>query len=233
MAKAEFNHKAANLWTSRVIPLVLIGIVGYGTWVMIVLLCGRVPLTWTCYTLADERSVNYLLKPSTEVHPPRHGAAIAILVLYVLFLLLIGLTYCRLLYVVTFNPGYVPLGPKWHTQQEEKVKATNRHSRSHKKSGTPDSTEETTGGADSVSVEDENLAANTHSSGAFYAPGSAEAAPGLQEYYKRDAFVCQGDGRPIWCSTCLNWKPDRAHHCREIERCVRKMDHFCPWYVIT
>ncbi len=41
MANAEFNHKAANLWVSRIIPLVLIGIVGYVTWVVIVLLCGR------------------------------------------------------------------------------------------------------------------------------------------------------------------------------------------------
>ncbi len=60
-----------------------------------------------------------------------------------------------------------------------------------------------------------------------------EAAPGLQDFFKRDVFVCQGDGRPIWCSTCLNWKPDRAHHCREVNRCVRKMDHFCPWYDIS
>jgi len=175
------------------------------------------------YDIADQRAVNYLLKPSVEFRTPRHGVAIAILVLYALLLLVIAFAYFRLLYVVTLNPGYVPLGPKWHAQGEEEAKAKRRHSRSHGKSSTPDSTERTIGSAQSGSAEYGEVAGNAYSSGAFYAPGSAEAAPGLQVFYKRDAFVCQGDGRPIWCSTCLNWKPDRAHHCREIERCVRKM----------
>ena len=60
-------------------------------------------------------------------------------------------------------------------------------------------------------------------------PPTTESAPGLQDFFSRNIYVCQGDGRPIWCSTCQNWKPDRAHHCREVGRCVEKMDHFCPW----
>jgi len=135
----------------------------------------------------------------------------------------IAFAYFRLLYVVTFNPGYVPLGPKWHALRDEEAKAKRRYSRGHRKLRSPESTEKTAGSAGSGSAENGDIPGNNHSSGAFYAPGSAEAASGLQEFYKRDAFVCQGDGRPIWCSTCLNWKPDRAHHCREIERCVRKM----------
>ncbi|KAL1888074.1 Palmitoyltransferase pfa5 [Sporothrix stenoceras] len=54
-------------------------------------------------------------------------------------------------------------------------------------------------------------------------------SPGLENFYTRDVFECTADGRPIWCSPCGAWKPDRAHHCSEIGRCVRKMDHFCPW----
>lgn len=54
-------------------------------------------------------------------------------------------------------------------------------------------------------------------------------SPGLENFYTRDIFECTADGRPIWCSPCGAWKPDRAHHCSEIGRCVRKMDHFCPW----
>ncbi|KAF1968913.1 zf-DHHC-domain-containing protein, partial [Bimuria novae-zelandiae CBS 107.79] len=46
---------------------------------------------------------------------------------------------------------------------------------------------------------------------------------------KYDAFVCDYDGNPQWCDKCHNWKPDRAHHCRELNRCVRRMDHYCPW----
>ena len=51
----------------------------------------------------------------------------------------------------------------------------------------------------------------------------------MEEFYTKDVFVCEADAKPRWCSVCLNWKPDRAHHCSEIGRCVRKMDHFCPW----
>lgn len=35
------NQKVANRWIARIIPLVLVGIVGYGTWVIIVLVCGK------------------------------------------------------------------------------------------------------------------------------------------------------------------------------------------------
>ncbi|KJR89545.1 uncharacterized protein SPSK_06176 [Sporothrix schenckii 1099-18] len=54
-------------------------------------------------------------------------------------------------------------------------------------------------------------------------------SPGLETFYTKDMFECTADGRPIWCSPCGTWKPDRAHHCSEIGRCVLKMDHFCPW----
>jgi palmitoyltransferase len=48
----------------------------------------------------------------------------------------------------------------------------------------------------------------------------------LGEY---DAYICDYDGMPRWCHKCHNWKPDRTHHCKELGRCVRRMDHYCPW----
>lgn len=54
-------------------------------------------------------------------------------------------------------------------------------------------------------------------------------SPGLEQFYTRDVFVCESDGRPKWCSECCNWKPDRAHHSSEVNRCVYRMDHYCPW----
>ncbi|KID82491.1 DHHC zinc finger membrane protein [Metarhizium guizhouense ARSEF 977] len=54
-------------------------------------------------------------------------------------------------------------------------------------------------------------------------------SPGLEAFYSKDVFACEADGRPKWCSECRQWKPDRAHHSREMGRCVRKMDHMCPW----
>nr|POF18030.1 palmitoyltransferase pfa5 [Quercus suber] len=58
---------------------------------------------------------------------------------------------------------------------------------------------------------------------------SAPPPPGLEEFYNRDVFVCDAKGLPIWCRTCRNWKPDRAHHNQDVGRCTMKMDHFCPW----
>lgn len=51
----------------------------------------------------------------------------------------------------------------------------------------------------------------------------------LSEWYNREVFVCEPDGKPRWCWHCNCYKPDRSHHCSEVQRCVYKMDHFCPW----
>ena len=50
-----------------------------------------------------------------------------------------------------------------------------------------------------------------------------------KKFDRYDAFTCDYQGMPIWCDKCHNWKPDRTHHCSELKRCVRKMDHYCPW----
>ncbi|PVD27119.1 hypothetical protein C0Q70_12271 [Pomacea canaliculata] len=31
------------------------------------------------------------------------------------------------------------------------------------------------------------------------------------------------------CMKCETYRPPRAHHCRICQRCVRRMDHHCPW----
>lgn len=64
-----------------------------------------------------------------------------------------------------------------------------------------------------------------------FIPGLVPLEPklGLEAFYTRDVYTCRSDGLPIWCSDCQNWKPERAHHSAEIGRCVKKMDHYCPW----
>ncbi|RPB05041.1 zf-DHHC-domain-containing protein [Choiromyces venosus 120613-1] len=65
-----------------------------------------------------------------------------------------------------------------------------------------------------------------------YGPPRPETSAGFQnldEWFKREAFVCENDGLPRWCDRCQLWKPDRSHHCSELQRCVWRMDHFCPW----
>jgi len=42
----------------------------------------------------------------------------------------------------------------------------------------------------------------------------------------RSRFV--GDDWSV-CTRCEAYRPPRAHHCRICRRCVRKMDHHCPW----
>lgn len=31
------------------------------------------------------------------------------------------------------------------------------------------------------------------------------------------------------CTRCETYRPPRAHHCRICQRCIRRMDHHCPW----
>ena len=173
--------------------------------------------------------MDYLLRPTTTLHAPRPGPAIAILVLYSVLLLLFVFTYARLLFTVTVNPGYVPRSIQWCALQKSKAKAKGQLNRRYRKRSNRSSDGSLGETAEGQSVENGSLHGHGYVGDASRAPATTEPAPGLQDFYSRDAFVCQTDGRPIWCSTCLNWKPDRAHHCREIERCVRKMDHFCPW----
>jgi hypothetical protein len=44
-----------------------------------------------------------------------------------------------------------------------------------------------------------------------------------------DAFVCDDTGKSRFCGHCNAYKPDRTHHCSEVGRCFKHVDHFYPW----
>lgn len=166
--------------------------------------------------------VKYLLRPQFLLQKPRNGAAVGIIVAYSILLLLIAVTYLRLVCTVIFDPGYVPRGPQWHARRGRKpqLKGARDAIREAKSSDFDGNKTEKDGDLFSITYgsEPRPLALD-------------EASPFLEEFSGKEVYTCEGNGKPIWCSYCFNWKPDRAHHCREVGRCVRKMDHFCPWWV--
>jgi palmitoyltransferase len=153
---------------------------------------------------------NYVLKVDYLLNPPefsdvprRSGAAIAILVTYYFLLLPVLVSYARLIHTIVTNPGYIPRGGQWELQEpQEKQRASTTWPSSEY---SPRSSDRSSAG-----VKD-------------------SFQPRVQDFWLKDVFICNYDGRPPFCSTCLNFKPDRTHHCSEVDRCVQKMDHFCPW----
>ncbi|CAD7963383.1 unnamed protein product [Amoebophrya sp. A120] len=50
---------------------------------------------------------------------------------------------------------------------------------------------------------------------------------------RKVVFETKKDGELRHCKWCTKYKPDRAHHCRVLGRCVLRMDHHCPWVYNT
>jgi len=60
-SKVEVNKVAINLWTARIIPVFLAGVVGYATYVIVALLCGKA----VCESLAP--LADFLLQSITSL----------------------------------------------------------------------------------------------------------------------------------------------------------------------
>ncbi|EXJ66023.1 uncharacterized protein A1O5_10637 [Cladophialophora psammophila CBS 110553] len=193
MRPGEAN-KRGNVVTARIVPIFLLGIIGYSSWVLTDLVC-----------------LKYLINPPRSLLVRREaGSAIAILVIF--YLLLLGALTCfgRLIQTILTNPGLVPRGEQYWIEKERRRRK--ERSASHKEEALEyDSTEGYT--PRHLRRRQDKEAQGFHT----------------QDFWHKDVFVCGWDGRPPFCSTCYNYKLDRAHHCRELGRCVLKMDHFCPW----
>jgi palmitoyltransferase len=137
------------------------------------------------------------------------AAAIPILVIYFALFILMASSFIRLVYITIWDPPYLPLGRSADRGRE-------RNTFKEKGNGI---------GAGEYELGGSSGVISTDTTAAMDDPDS----PGLELFYTKDVFVCGMDGRPKWCSECAVWKPDRTHHSRDAGRCIRKMDHFCPW----
>lgn len=200
--RSEANRKT-NIGVARSVPIFLLAVIGYASWVMTKVIC-----------------IDYLINPPASTRRSlQRGSAIAVLVTYYLALIALITTYGRLLDTVTRHPGLIPRGPQWYAEKSRNGK--------NKKAAT-------SGGRSSSSRSGDEKS----SEGDFHDPKmpkeiellANETLPfRVEDFWLRDVFVCNPDGRPRYCSTCYNWKPDRSHHCSEMNRCIVKFDHFCPW----
>ncbi|EKD14322.1 uncharacterized protein L3040_008326 [Drepanopeziza brunnea f. sp. 'multigermtubi'] len=132
-----------------------------------------------------------------------NGAAIAVLVVYFILFLFMVASYFRLTHLTFFRPPFVPLGSAAIRAREARRQARNNRN-----------IEDEIGGGQYNDSDDGQNDPNS---------------PGLELFYSKDVFVCDPNGKPRWCYHCKNWKPDRAHHDSNTNRCVRRLDHFCPW----
>ncbi|CAG7723602.1 unnamed protein product [Allacma fusca] len=58
-------------------------------------------------------------------------------------------------------------------------------------------------------------------------PGAVPRGNATKEMIQQMGFR---EGQVIYkCQKCCSIKPERAHHCSVCQRCIRKMDHHCPW----
>jgi palmitoyltransferase len=71
------------------------------------------------------------------------------------------------------------------------------------------------------------LAGASHLTAMFTDPGTVPLNNATPENIEKETKY---PGQVIYrCPRCLSIKPLRAHHCSVCKRCVKKMDHHCPW----
>lgn len=133
-------------------------------------------------------------------------------------------TYCRLLDTVLRNTGFLPLGAERIIADRENSKSSDSRRNRSRRGGRSKRHRQTEKPAEEIDLESGAVIEGRDGA-------NQQDSLSLEWFYNKDVYVCQEDGRPPYCSKCCQFKTDRAHHCREVDRCVRKMDHFCPWYV--
>lgn len=99
------------------------------------------------------------------------------MVIYLVLLLLMATFFIKLYASTLVDPPYVPLGPAAIQERRDRSKKTKARSEE-----------------DGLGMGEYNKESTKDS------PDS----PGLELFYTKDIFVCEPDGRPIWCQQCAN-----------------------------
>ncbi|EKV12971.1 Palmitoyltransferase pfa5 [Penicillium digitatum PHI26] len=182
-------QKRANVVVSRLIPPVLLGAVIYASYAVTKPLC-----------------IDYLIHPLSSYNKtPRVGAGAAIIAIYYVLLFPMVVSYTHLYYQVLWNPGYLPLGEQKVADDENAKQSKRRRGKKSTCKSDPEKTDQADTDVERGSV---STAVDT----------AVQLGIGLESFYTKDVFVCQADGRPPWCTTCSQYKTDRAHHCCELGR---------------
>ncbi|CAF2622536.1 unnamed protein product [Rotaria sp. Silwood2] len=71
----------------------------------------------------------------------------------------------------------------------------------------------------------------SHARAAYFDPGFVplpKKGIDFSDVKINDNNKVNGDGWTV-CNRCDTYRPARSHHCRICKRCVRRLDHHCPW----
>ncbi|KAF0971699.1 hypothetical protein FDP41_009922 [Naegleria fowleri] len=71
---------------------------------------------------------------------------------------------------------------------------------------------------------------NNHEPNSNSSPHQHDEEEDLLSFPDRQTSELNSRGQIRICERCWIRKPDRAHHCRQLNCCVLRMDHFCPWF---
>ncbi|KAF3928063.1 hypothetical protein AA313_de0202376 [Arthrobotrys entomopaga] len=215
------DKRTANIWTARFMPLVLTGMAGYATYVYLVRLCIHYllhppPIDNTPQPVGNVPVV--VVVPAVDDPAPRTATAIGLMVGYLILLLCMAITYFRVVYTIMTNPGVLPKGPTAYGSSGEGKEAWKPPAAA---APTNEKTADNANGSANVGFQ-------ALSSRPAEQPRSP-LRPALTQVFLRNIYLCDSTGEVRFCGRCGNYKPDRAHHCSEIGRCVENFDHFCPW----
>ena len=75
------------------------------------------------------------------------------------------------------------------------------------------------------------LLAMSHLRAVFSDPGIVPLPQSKLDFSELHTGLQKERSKEEWtvCARCETYRPPRAHHCRICQRCVRRMDHHCPW----